>query len=67
MRKRTLLTSILGSAGVVIGLGAGLAAASIPDSGGVIHGCYKAQGYGHKHPTREEAEECARITMAGRR
>ena len=23
--------------------------------------------YGHKHATREEAEECARITMAGRR
>ena len=44
MRKRTLLTSILGSAGVVIGLGAGLAAASIPDSGDVIHGCYKAHG-----------------------
>ena len=23
--------------------------------------------YGHKHATRDEAEECARITMAGRR
>jgi hypothetical protein len=45
-RKRVLITSVLGAAGLVIGLGTGLAAASIPDSGGVIHGCYKAQANG---------------------
>jgi len=45
-RRRILLTSLLGAAGLVIGLGTGLAAASIPDSGGVIHGCYKASTNG---------------------
>lgn len=30
----------------LLGLSAGIAYASIPDSGGVIHGCYKPQGNG---------------------
>jgi hypothetical protein len=38
------------SAAVLIAAGSGTALASIPDSGGVIHGCYKPQGNGSNSP-----------------
>ena len=33
---------LIGAIGVIVGLG-GIALAAIPDSGGVIHGCYQKQ------------------------
>jgi hypothetical protein len=38
---------IAGSTGLVLTAATGIALASIPDSGGVIHGCYKPQNDGH--------------------
>src|SRR5215469_13010899 len=41
---------IIGGVVVLGGVGVGTAYASIPDSGGVIHGCYKPQGNGSNAP-----------------
>lgn len=47
MKTWQRISVIAGSATLVLAAGAGIAAASIPDSGGVIHGCYKPQSDGY--------------------
>src|SRR5438270_12718939 len=42
--RRTLKNMVVGAAVLLAVLGAGVAEATIPDSGGTIHGCYKSVG-----------------------
>lgn len=47
MKTGQRLTIVGGSVILALAAGTGIALATIPDSGGVIHGCYKAQSDGH--------------------